>query len=149
MMKKVLITLLAVGILGGSVKAQEKKEAECKLCKTNLAFEEKKIYHLKRKLNLSEEQVENMRQIIKEEREELEKFFKEHKIPLKEAIKEGTFKKEVFIETAKENAEKMAKIKAEYLQKMLNILNDEQKQKFIQITEKRFEKMKENMKENF
>lgn len=147
-MKKILITLLAVGILGGSVKAEEKREAECKLCKTNLAFEEKKVYHLKRTLNLSEEQVGKVRQIIKEEREELEKFFKEHKIPLKEAIKEGTFKKEVFIETAKENAEKMAKIKAEYFQKILGILDDKQKQKFIELTEKRFEKMKENMKEN-
>lgn len=143
-MKKILTILLASAILFSSINAQEKGETECKLCKTNLAFEEKRIEHLRKTLNLTDKQVEDVRQVIKKEKEAIENFFKEHKIPLKEATKNGSFEREIFIQTARENAEKMAKIKADYFQKMLEILDEKQRQKFIELTERRFENMKEN-----
>lgn len=152
-MKKVVISIVIAGIFSGFAVADHNREEGCKFCKTKLAYQEEKVERLKRELNLTDVQTERLKQIIKEEREAVEKFIKEHRIPIKESIKDGSFKKDIFINTVKENAEKRATIKAEYIEKVLSLLDEDQKKKFLHMVEKqaeiKHERMKERIRESF
>ncbi|MCX7738802.1 MAG: hypothetical protein N2Z80_05260 [Hydrogenothermaceae bacterium] len=90
-----------------------------------------------------------MREIEREKREAIERFVKEHRIPIKEALNLGKFDRNVFLNTVRENAEKMANIKADYIEKILEILDEKQKEKFLQMMERRIERMHQRMKYEF
>jgi Spy/CpxP family protein refolding chaperone len=88
---------------------------------------------LKRKLNLTDEQANQIREIKRQEMEEVRNFFtRERKSALEEATKNGGFDEDVFVRTSVENAKKVAEIRAKYLKKTLGVLNEEQKKKFIE-----------------
>ena len=88
---------------------------------------------LKRKLNLTDEQVNQIREIKRQEMEEIRNFFtRERKNALEEATKNGGFDEDAFVRVSVENAKKVAEIRANYLKKTLGVLNEEQKKKFIE-----------------
>lgn len=111
--------------------------------------QEKYIEKLQKDLNLTQEQVEKIKQLKQAEREEMKEFMKQHKNPVLEATKNGNFDKEVFKNTVVENAKKMAEMRAKYLEKMFSILNEDQKKKFLEIMKERIEKMHEKMHKEF
>lgn len=149
-MKKILVSLtLIAGLLTGLAKAETEKPGEFKFFKTRSAYEEKKLEILKRELDLSNAQLEKVREIEMEKREAIERFVKEHRIPIKEALKLGKFDRNVFVKTVRENAEKIANIKADHIEKILEILNEKQKEKFLQMMERRIERMHQRMKDEF
>ncbi len=144
MKKLVLSMLIGLGLITtGFVKAEP-------MGKTGMAHkeyrQERHLENLKTKLNLCDEQFKQIKEIKKQEKEEIKNFFKnEHKNPLIEATKSGNFDKETFQKTMLENAKKMSEIKAKYMEKMFNVLNDEQKKKFIDLMNLRMEKMHKMM----
>lgn len=145
-LRKIVLSIgIIAGILVGLANAQT--DGECKFCRTKLGYEEKKVEILKKELNLSTPQMEKIKEIEREKREAIKNFFKDYKSPIQEAIKDGKFEKEMFINTVKENAEKVAKIKADYIQKMLEILDDTQREKFLRMVEKRVKNFNERMKD--
>lgn len=88
---------------------------------------------LKRKLNLTDEQVNQLREIKKQEMAEARNFFtRERKNELEAAIKNGEFDEDAFVKTSVENAKRLAEIRAKYLKKAFNVLNNEQKQKLAE-----------------
>jgi Spy/CpxP family protein refolding chaperone len=88
---------------------------------------------LKRKLNLTDDQVNQIREIKRQEMQEVKNFFtRERKNELDEATKNGVFDEDAFVRVSTENAKKLAEIRAKYLKKGFNVLNDDQKQKFIE-----------------
>ena len=88
---------------------------------------------LKRKLNLTDEQANQIREIKRQETEEIRNFFtRERKNALEEATKNGGFDEDPFVKASIENAKKVAEIRAKYLKKTLGVLNEEQKKKFIE-----------------
>ncbi|WP_297887832.1 Spy/CpxP family protein refolding chaperone [Sulfurihydrogenibium sp.] len=111
--------------------------------------QEKHLEKLKKELNLTDQQVQQWKEIKKAENEEMRNLMKEHKNPFLEATKSGNFDKEVFKNTVLENAKRMSEIKAKYMEKLFSILNDEQKKKFIQIMKEKFDKMHERMQKEF
>lgn len=111
--------------------------------------QEKHLEKLKQELNLSQEQFTKIKEIKKQEREEMKNFFvKEHKNPLIEATKSGNFDKEIFQKTMLENAKKMSEIKAKYFEQIFNLLNKDQREKFIQHMNEKMEKMHKMMMNN-
>lgn len=147
-MKKVVVAAVLAVLLGGVALADTHGEERCKFCKTRLAYEEERAARLKKALGLTEAQVEKLKQIIREERDAVEKFIKEHKIPLREATKDGQFRKDIYIATVRENAEKRAAIKAAFFEKVFEMLDDVQKKKFIEMMERKVKEKHLKMKES-
>jgi Spy/CpxP family protein refolding chaperone len=88
---------------------------------------------LKRKLNLTDDQINQIREIKRQEVEEIRNFLaRGHKNALEEAIKNGEFDEDTFIRVSTENAKKVAEIRAKYLKKAFSILNEDQKRKFVE-----------------
>jgi Spy/CpxP family protein refolding chaperone len=88
---------------------------------------------MKRKLNLTDDQINQIREIKRQEIEEVRNFFaKERKNTIEEATKNGGFDEDAFVKSSVENTKKLAEIRAKYLKKILNVLNDEQKRKFLE-----------------
>lgn len=88
---------------------------------------------LKRKLNLTDQQLNQIREIRRQEMEEVRNFFmRERKNALEEATKNGGFDEDAFVRVSVENAKKVAEIRAKYLKKTLAVLNEDQKKKFIE-----------------
>jgi Spy/CpxP family protein refolding chaperone len=88
---------------------------------------------LKRKFNLTDDQIDQIREIKRQEMEEVRNFFaRERKNTIEEATKNGWFDEDAFVKASVENAKKLAEIRAKYLKKILNVLNDEQKRKFLE-----------------
>jgi Spy/CpxP family protein refolding chaperone len=88
---------------------------------------------LKKKLNLTDQQVSQIREIRRQEMEEVRNFFmRERKNALEEATKNGGFDEDAFVRVSVENAKKVAEIRAKYLKKTLAILSEDQKKKFIE-----------------
>ena len=145
-LKVVMLTLaLGIGLVGNSFAMGDAPEKPYKMEKM-AERHERHLEKLKQELNLTDEQFNQIKEIKKQEKEEIKNFFaKEHKNPLLEATKSGKFDKEVFQKTMVENAKKMSEIKAKYLEKMFNVLNDEQRQKFINHMKEKMEKMHEMM----
>jgi Spy/CpxP family protein refolding chaperone len=145
-LKVAILTLaLGVGLVGNSFAMGDAPEKPYKMEKM-AEKHERHLEKLKQELNLTDEQFNQIKEIKKQEKEEIKNFFvKEHKNCLLEATKSGKFDKEVFQKTMLENAKKMSEIKAKYLEKMFNVLNDEQRQKFINHMKEKMEKMQEMM----
>ena len=149
MMKKtkiVLLTLvLGLGLFGSSFGMGDTPERMHKIEKRE-HIQEKYLEKLRQKLNLSDEQFKQIKEIKEQEREEIKNFFaKEHKNCILEATKNGKFDKEIFQKTMIENAKKMSEIRSKYLEKMFDVLNEDQKQKFINHMKRKMEKMQEMM----
>jgi Spy/CpxP family protein refolding chaperone len=88
---------------------------------------------LKRNLNLTDEQTNQIREIKRQEMEEVRNFFtRERKSAIEESTKNGGFDEDAFVKASVENAKKIAEIRAKYLKKTLGVLNEEQKKKFIE-----------------
>jgi len=88
---------------------------------------------LKKKLNLTDDQATQIREIRKQEMEEIKEFFtRERKSAIEEATRNGGFDEDVFVKTSVENTKKSAEIRAKYLKKILSILNEDQKKAFIE-----------------
>ncbi|MEZ0324209.1 MAG: hypothetical protein ABWJ98_07890 [Hydrogenothermaceae bacterium] len=130
-------TVASVGLVKAETPDIKPQKEECKFCKTKREFYDRKLEFLKKELNLSQEQVQKISLIKQEEKEALEKFRKEHKMPLEEATKGGEFNRDIFINTVKQNSEKMAQIKAEYFQKLFEVLDKNQREKFLSLIHKR------------
>ncbi|MDM7274058.1 Spy/CpxP family protein refolding chaperone [Sulfurihydrogenibium azorense] len=111
--------------------------------------QERYIEKLQKELNLTQDQVEKIKQIKQAQREEMKEFMKQHKNPVLEATKNGNFDKEAFKNTVVENAKNMAEIRAKYLEKMFSVLNEDQKKKFIEIMKERVDRMHEKMHKEF
>jgi Spy/CpxP family protein refolding chaperone len=143
-LKVAMLTLaLGVGLVGNSFAMGDAPEKPYQMEKMSEKHE-RHLEKLKQELNLTDEQFNQIKEIKKQEKEEIKNFFaKEHKNPLLEATKSGKFDKEVFQKTMVENVKKISEIKAKYLEKMFNVLNEQQKQKFINHMKEKMEKIHE------
>lgn len=136
-----LTLVFGIGLVGNSFAMGDVPEKPYETEKMSEKHE-KHLEKLKQELNLTDEQFNQIKEIKKQEKEEIKNFLaKEHKNSLLEATKSGKFDKEVFQKTMLENAKKMSEIRAKYLEKMFNILNDDQRQKFINHMKEKMEKM--------
>ncbi|MBX0310186.1 MAG: Spy/CpxP family protein refolding chaperone [Sulfurihydrogenibium sp.] len=142
-LKVAMLTLtLGIGLIGNSFAMEDLPEKPHQQAEKMPGNYENHFKKLKQKLNLTDEQLNQIKEIKKQEKEEIKNFFaKEYKNPLLEATKSGKFDRKAFQETATENAKEISGIKAKYLEKMFNVLNDQQRQKFIDYTKKKMERM--------
>jgi Spy/CpxP family protein refolding chaperone len=140
-MKKAIVGIITVAILVGTVYADVNKTQ---------SKEYNSLEKLKNELNLTDQQIQQLKEIKKEESKEMRNFImKDFKNPFVEATKNGNFDREVFKNTLIENAKKESEIKAKYIEKILAVLNEEQKNKFIKIMQEKFERMHEKMEKRF
>mgnify|MGYP001626187196 CR=1 FL=1 len=140
-MKKAIVGIITAAILVGTAYADVNKTQ---------SKEYNGLEKLKNELNLTDQQIQQLKEIKKEESKEMRNFMmKDFKNPFVEATKNGNFDREVFKNTVVENAKKGSEIKAKYIEKILAILNEEQKNKFIKIMQEKFERMHEKMEKRF
>ena len=145
-MKKLKVAMLTVavglGLIGNSFAMSDVPEKPYKMEYKH----EKHLERLKQELNLSDEQFNKIKEIKRQEREEMKNFFlKEHKNPLLEATKSGKFDKDIFQKAMLENTKRISEIEAKYLEKIFDVLNDQQRQKFINHMKEKMEKWHETM----
>jgi Spy/CpxP family protein refolding chaperone len=95
-------------------------------------MEDRDILRVFHRLDLSTQQRDKIRTIIKESRT---KDFKRKNI-LKLSFKDGKFDKNVYINKKTENFNNRVKKQAEIIEKILNVLTEAQKKEFQQIIEK-------------
>ncbi|MGC9188418.1 MAG: Spy/CpxP family protein refolding chaperone [Sulfurihydrogenibium sp.] len=140
-MKKAIAGIITAAILVGTAYADVNKTQ---------SKEHNGLEKLKNELNLTDQQIQQLKEIKKEESKEMRNFMmKDFKNPFVEATKNGNFDREVFKNTVVENAKKGSEIKAKYIEKILAVLNEEQKNKFIKIMQEKFERMHEKMEKRF
>ncbi len=111
--------------------------------------QERYLERLRKELDLTDQQIQQWKEIKRSEMEEMRNMMKDHKNPVLEATKSGNFDKETFKNTIVENAKKMAEIKAKYMEKIFSILSEDQKKKFIQMMKEKIDKMHERMQKEF
>jgi Spy/CpxP family protein refolding chaperone len=142
-MKKLVLSLMfTAGLVGGSFAAGNENPPPPNVWQ-NMQNAMKQPPHpqgvgrfeeeLKRKLNLTDEQVNQIREIKKQEMEEIRNFFTgERKNALEEATRNGGFDEDTFVRVSVENAKKIAEIRSKYLKRTLGVLSEEQKKKFLE-----------------
>ncbi|NKQ40672.1 MAG: hypothetical protein HF962_03785 [Sulfurovum sp.] len=116
--------------------------------KHNRKNSNKMIYRAFKKLDLTDEQKSELKDIRKSMKKSYKQKRKEHKgfMNIKEFITTDGFKKDEFIAAAENKATEMAKVKANMIEKAIAILTPEQRLKLVDNIKKKDERRKQHKK---
>ncbi len=101
--------------------------------------------HMQKELNLTPEQIQQIKKLRQETFENFTQNQSNFKMPMYDAIKSGNFDKQVFINESIENARLRAENRANYMERFFNILTPQQRQKFVELQQKRMQFALKNM----
>ncbi len=101
--------------------------------------------YMQKELNLTPEQIQQIEKLRQETFENFTQNQSNFKMPMYDAIKSGNFNKQVFINESIENARLRAENRANYMEHFFNILTPQQRQKFVELQQKRMQFALKNM----
>lgn len=101
--------------------------------------------YMQKELNLAPNQVQQIEQLRKEAFQSFAGNQSNYKMPMYDAIKSGSFNKQVFIEESEQNAKLRAQNQADYMEKFFSILTPAQRQKFVELQKERMQFALQNM----
>jgi len=101
--------------------------------------------YMQKELNLTPEQIQQIKKLRQETFENFTQNQSNFKMPMYDAIKSGNFDKQLFINESIENARLRAENRANYMERFFNILTPQQRQKFVELQQKRMQFALKNM----
>ncbi len=101
--------------------------------------------YMVKELNLTPEQIQQIKELRKEEFRNFAQNRSNFKMPMYDAIKSGNFNKQVFINESVGNAQLRAENRANYMEHFFNILTPQQRQKFVALQQRRMQFALKNM----
>ncbi len=103
------------------------------------------LQYMQKELNLTPNQVQQIERLRKEVFQNFANNQSNYKMPMYDAIKSGSFNKQVFIEESEQNARLRAQNQANYMEKFFSILTPAQRQKFVELQKQRMQFALQNM----